>query len=106
MAARTLDWTGSSGMYYRYWMLGMDAKLNAEPGNYILAREGAADWYDAIYVGHTDDLSRLMEDHPKMDCIRSSGATHLFAHSSSASEQTRQMEADDITRLQEPNCNQ
>lgn len=54
MAARTLDWTGSSEMYYRYWMLGMEAKLNAEPGNYILAREGAADWYDAIYVGHTE----------------------------------------------------
>ena len=105
MSARTLDWTGSSGMFYRYWILGMDANLNAEPGNYIIAREGAADWYDAIYVGHTDDLSKLMQDHPQMECISDRNPTHLFVHASSPSEQTRQAEADDITRLQEPFCN-
>ena len=105
MSARTLDWTGSSGIFYRYWILEIGANLNAEPGNYIIAREGAADWYDAIYVGHTDDLSKLMQDHPQMECINDRNPTHLFVHASSPSEQTRHAEADDIARLQEPFCN-
>ncbi len=92
-------------MVYKYWRMELSTKFKPEPGNYVFAREGSPGWYDAIYVGQTGDLSTAFNSHPKMDCIRSRGATYIFVHSGTASEETRQAEADDIIQLQEPDCN-
>ena len=102
--ADTIEWTGKSGLKYKYWIHSLNTTFKAEPGNYIFAKEVEPGRFRPIYIGETADLSERFDNHHKMPCILRNGATHIHAHTNS-SQQNRLTEESDLLANYAPSCN-
>ena len=99
-------WHGSSGHPYTYHFHSIGASfIYSEPGNYIFARKTSPGNFRPIYIGETADLSERFDNHHKMQCIMSQGATHIHVHSSDSSVTVRQEEERDLVATWNPHCN-
>jgi len=106
MASRTITWEGTSGKTYKYWIydIGYD-NFDAVPANYIFTKETEPQTHRPIYIGETEDISERFDNHHKIDCIKKNGATHIHAHKSSTSKETRCAEESDLIKKWAPVCN-
>lgn len=78
--APTILWEGRSGKQYRYWIYPIGTTFSAVGGNYIFSKETRPGYWTPIYIGQTADLSVRFDNHHKMPCIKSHGATHIHVH--------------------------
>lgn len=101
---QTIDWEGTSGKSYRYWIHPIGNQFKAEPGNYIFAKEDSPGRWHPVYIGQTSNLDERFDQHHKMDCIRNHGATHIHAHLNSI-ETARLAEERDLISRFDPECN-
>ena len=105
--ADPIEWEGKSGTKYKYWITSLSATFKAEPGNYIFAREGPPNNFEAVYIGETGDLNRRLnvDDHEKIPCTRENGATHIFTHTNDRGEESRKAEETDLINKWSTPCN-
>jgi hypothetical protein len=101
----TIKWPGKSGKTYQYWIYPLPPNFSSEPGNYIFAKQTSPGKWTPVYIGQTDDLSERFDDHHKMPCIKSHGATHIHAHKNTNGETTRKAEEADLIARWNPPCN-
>ncbi len=100
----TIDWPGKSGNAYHYWIYPLPPAFEADPGNYVFARETKPARWIPIYVGETGDLSERFDDHHAMPCIKRNNATHIHVHAHTAGKEARQDEEADIIARWNPPC--
>ncbi len=102
----TIHWDGVSGSKYKYLIYPLPIPVfNSTPGNYVFVKETEPGSYRPIYVGETSDLSERFDNHHKMPCIQSEGATHITVHTSGSNADTRRAEESDIVNKWSPTCN-
>ena len=101
----TIEWAGSSGTKYKYWIHKIGTDFNAKPGNYCFAKESSPGRWTPLYFGQTGDLSERFDDHHKMGCAKRNGATHIHAHVSEGGERARLDEESDLIKKWNPTCN-
>jgi len=99
-------WTGFSGKKYSYQVFEMGTNFKDIPGNYIYAKKTNTGTWKALYIGQTSSLGNRLGDHEKEGCAKRNGATHIHAHSSPSSEQTRKIEEVDLIKNYSPACNE
>ena len=103
---QNINWVGASGTKYLYWIRPIGTTFNnAEPGNYVFAKETPPGTYTPIYVGETGDLSERFDNHHKMPCIKLNGATHITVHKGDTSVDVRRAEEQDLKDKYNPVCN-
>ncbi len=105
MPQPTINWPGQSGREYTYKIYSLSTEFKRLPGNYVFARENTPGKFLPVYIGETSDLSERFDNHHKMPCIRKHGATHICVHTSSADEEIRRAEEDDLITKWRPPCN-
>ncbi|MGA9137925.1 MAG: hypothetical protein WBZ39_08330 [Methylovirgula sp.] len=77
----TCDWIGASGKSYTYYIWPRHPDLKPDqPGNYIYAKLNEKGLWVPVYVGQGDLAVRATEDHHRVECIDSKGATHVHLH--------------------------
>lgn len=104
-AIGTISWTGNTGRSYKYWIYPLGAALQAKPGNYAFAKRLANGNWIPLYFGETQDLGCRFDNHHKIDLAKKNGATHLHAHLTDGTLQTRLDEETDLVRKWNPTCN-
>jgi predicted GIY-YIG superfamily endonuclease len=108
MSEPEIMWEGTSGKKYGYWIRSLYTNWKELPGNYIYAKETSpgSRKFLPVYIGQTVNLSQRLADHEKeAEAIRR-GATHIHAHTSSASEDDRLAEERDLIVKWSPPCNE
>lgn len=105
MAERTINWEGTSGKKYKYWVYALDTTFEKSPGNYVFAKTTKPDALLAIYIGETEDISERFDHHHKMPCILNNGATNICVHKSSDDREVRCEEESDLIANYHPVCN-
>ena len=65
----TINWNGSSGKAYKYWIYKIGTQFKDEPGNYVFAKETSPKRWSPVYIGETDSLARRIPNHEKLPCI-------------------------------------
>jgi hypothetical protein len=102
---KTIEWDGSSGSNYKYWIFEIDYVFKPkQPANYVFARKTQEHRWRPIYIGQTDDLGGGFEGLKKIQCIRQNGATHIHAHKNKKPEK-RLAEERDMIDYWHPVCN-
>ena len=93
-----IAWKGKSGIEYEYTACYLETGGEFFPGaaNYVFAREVEPNKFVPVYIGETDDLSRLFDDHHMMRFIERHKATHICVRDSGRSEVERQQEKKDL----------
>ena len=70
----TLSFTGSSGQHYTLRVYVWKTAFKAVPGVYVVVSRsvepGAPPRYEPLFVGATNDLSKVFEQHPRHDCFQ------------------------------------
>ena len=102
---KEINWTGKSGLTYKYGIYRIGTTFTAKPGNYVFAKETEPNRWSPIYVGETGDLSERFDNHHKMACIKLNGATHIHVHTSSSDVKVRRAEETDLINKWNPKCN-
>jgi hypothetical protein len=105
MADQTILWVGASGKHYKYWISPVSGSLDNKPGNYIFAKQMSPSGWIPLYIGQTNSLKNRLGDDEKLLCVRKKGGTHIHAHTSSANEQDRKAEEEDLLVNWDPPCN-
>jgi len=100
-----IEWEGTSGKKYKYWIYKIDTTFEAVAGNYVFARNIDQKYWQPVYIGQTSDLSERFDDHHKMPCIKQEEATHIHVHKSSDNEAERLAEESDLVKKWNPICN-
>lgn len=93
--APSILWIGKSGQKYRFWIYSYNKQFPAKPGNFIVCTMLANGW-KPVFIGHTQDLSKCIEEIQEIDCVEKSFPTHIHAHFNPDSEEQRLEEAKDI----------
>jgi hypothetical protein len=101
----TIQWEGTSGTTYKYYIYDLNEAHDAVPANYVFAKETKPNTYAPIYIGETGDISERFDNHHKIDCIRRHGATHIHTHKSSVDKKVRCVEEADLIAKWHPPCN-
>ena len=101
----TINWAGTSGEKYLYWIYKIGTPFTAKPSNYIFAKETKPNTWVAVYIGQTSDLSERLDNHNEMPCIKRNEGTHIHAHTSSSVDETRLAEERDLISRWSPVCN-
>jgi hypothetical protein len=104
MAEVTINWPGTSGKTYLYYIIPMGTSLQAKPGNYIFSRETKPGTWTPIYIGQTENLDIRFDNHHKASCITRGGVTHIHQHLS-GDEKSRLAEESDLVQKWKPPCN-
>jgi len=98
---------GASGTKYLGQLLALDEDLgNPECVYVIVAYQAATREYSTIYVGETTGLSNHIAKHPKRNCWRNKGATHVSVYRTHATPQRRQDIVKDILANYDVPCNE
>lgn len=85
------------GCAYLYYVYGWPSVFTtARPANYILCKTDGSSW-EPLYIGQTNDLSRLLDDHGAVPGTNYLGATHVHVHFN-ASQTARLAEEADLRR--------
>ncbi len=102
-----LDWPGLSGRPYRYYFLPniSAGAVKAEPGNYVFAKRLPNGNWAPIYFGKAENLSARLSQHEQWEPAKRQGATHVFAHTSTGTEQSRLAEERDLIQRWNPPLN-
>ena len=104
LMADEVTWNGQTGSY-KYWIYPWPFNFSIdEPRNHIFCKM-VNDVWQPIYIGETGDRSKRFDGHHAMECIKSNGATHIHAHSSSDHDWTRRLEEADLINAHDPPCN-
>src|SRR5688572_3250706 len=83
--ADLVTWRGASGTAYKYWAMGVGARVKQVDGNYIFAKRNRTGGWDAVYVGQGDLAARAnVDQHYKGELILSKGATHIMVRANSS----------------------
>ena len=94
--ADTWNWIGASGRSYTYKLFELPVSFSPRGyGNYVLARQGAADRWIPVFVGEGELATRISPNHYKAHCIEQKGATHAHVHLNS-DEHDRRAEVRDL----------
>lgn len=102
---RTIEWVGNSGTKYPYTIYPIGTIFTKASSNYVFAKETKPETFITIYIGETGDLSERFDDHHKMPCIKSNGATHITIHVGETSDTVRKAEEKDLRDNYDPVCN-
>ena len=105
MEERIINWPGSSGKTYQYWIYKIGTPFKDEPGNYIFVKQTSPNKWSPIYIGETDSLARRIPNHEKLPCVERNGGTHICVHTSSSNETARRSEESDLLNKWNPPCN-
>ena len=95
-------WPGKSGEEHLYRVYRLPCSFRPVPGNYIFAVETAPRKWTPIYIGETEDLSALFDQHHATLCISEYTATHIHVRSNDDGQEDRRDEADDLIARWEP----
>jgi hypothetical protein len=106
VADTTIEWPGSSGGTYTYWIHEIGTAFKDSPGSYIFAKETSPGRWTPVYIGETNSLKDRLSNHEKMPCVRRHSGTHVHAHTSSADGQVRREEEADLLNKWNPPCNE
>lgn len=104
-STNTCTWTGTSGTAYTYHYYPLGTVLRPVPGNYVFGYRSASGGWVALYVGQTEDLNARFDDHHKIDCAKSRGATHVHARVNNGGRDARLREEADLIMRYRPPCN-
>jgi hypothetical protein len=97
MEQKKCSWHGISKKEYVYSIFEMPPSFKiGQPGNYIFTKKNSAGQWVPIYIGQTKDLGERFDDHHKVPCIISKGATHIHAHLNKGGENARTNEESDL----------
>ena len=105
MSEPEVNWPGTSGRNYGYWVYPIGTNLKDSPGNYIYAKANNLGTWNAVYIGQTSSLRDRLNNHEKEPCARQNGATHIHAHIGAFDEQPRMAEEKDLITIHKPVCN-
>ncbi len=103
----TVDFTGKSGMTYRYWnLINTTAPgIQAIGGNYVFVKQLQNGTYMPLYFGEAGDLQARIPTHERLAEAVRLGATHIMAHGTPAGEQARLAEERDLIQFWNPPLN-
>ena len=101
----TINWAGTSGKKYTYWIYEIGTSFKSIPGNYIFAKETKPNTWAAVYIGQTSDLSERLDNHDEMPCVKRNGGTHIHAHVNNGEPAVRLAEERDLISRWSPTCN-
>lgn len=101
----TITWKGQSGKEYKYYVYDLDATHDPVPANYIFTKKKEDNTHTPIYIGQTGNVEGYFDNHPKTDCLRKYGTTHVCTHKSSADEKVRRAEESDLIKKWTTPCN-
>ena len=104
----TLSFTGSSGQHYTLRVYVWKTAFKAVPGVYVVVSRsvepGAPPRYEPLFVGATNDLSKVFEQHPRHDCFQLHYANTIgVLKEADAGERARIVA--DLTAALRPHCN-
>lgn len=110
MTQRKTDWTGATGTKYEYRVWPISTRFKAgQPGNYIFtkATPGAdgSNTHTPLYIGETGDLGERFDNHHKIGCVGSHGATHLLVRGNTGGVEARREEERDLLNVYGTPCN-
>ena len=101
-----LRWTGLSGKKYRFSLHPIGASFVAVPACYIFTKRNGNGRWSAVYIGETSDLSQRLENHHKMPCIHSHGATHICVNASGMTSARERLDVEkDLLAVNYAPCN-
>lgn len=105
----TATFTGKSGRAYDFRIYLWEHKFKALPAVYIVTERAiepnSPPTFSPVYVGVTDDLSRIFESHEKQECFEMYYAnTIAVLAESDPSERARVLQ--DLLEALDPPCNQ
>lgn len=104
----TVTFSGESGREYNFRVYSWEHAFKALPAIYVVTERGiepqGAASYTPIYLGTTDDLSRIFEGHKKSECFQMYYA-NTIAVLAGLTPQERQQTADDLLQALDPPCN-
>ena len=101
IGAITVD--GASGLPYSFNVYAFNASLKAVGGVYVVTRL-ANDEHTILYIGQTEDLSVIFEDHDKIDCFRKHKANCICVHRDDSKASRLDKEVD-LIEAWNPPCN-
>lgn len=77
----TCNWRGASGAVYTYHIWDLPAHLDRNQyGNYIYCKKDQWGTWIPIYIGEGDLADRISDQHHRISCIKTKGATHAHLH--------------------------
>jgi hypothetical protein len=99
---------GKSGKDYRFTVYPLGTKIRKRAGLYVIAsrsHDGVSGHdYEAVYVGHTEDLSQPFDRHHKAQEFSRCGANCICLHAEE-SEESRIEKEQDLVAAMNPKCN-
>lgn len=97
-------WRGLSGTEYEYsaCYLEMEGEFFPGPVNFVIAREVQPNKFEPLYIGETDHLDRVLDDHHLMRALQWNKATHVCVHVSSDNVGVRLAEKKDLVEYWDP----
>jgi len=97
----TCNWPLGNGQTLEFKIYGFNTRWNEVAGLYIFAYSHENYWH-ALYVGQTDDFSRRLACHERLDEALRKGATHIHASAVSQAANRDKWEKMLIRKLQPP----
>lgn len=99
---------GQSGNTYRFTVYPLCTRIRKIAGLYVIANRSHDDTtghqHQALYVGHTEDLSQPFERHHKAREFERCGANCICLHADK-SEDSRMEKERDLVAAMQPICN-
>lgn len=100
--------SGASGRKYAFNICPIDNQFSPLGAIYYFIKREKIQYkkysHERIYLDHTDDLSKLLDDHPKSSCIRKRGVNYLYVYIDK-NEQSRKEKIKDLLNTHIPPCN-
>ena len=104
----TVTFAGRSGEQHELRIYVWETKFKALPGVYVIASRsiepGAAPTYQPLFVGTSDDLSKIFKNHPRSECFQLHYANTIGVLKEPDAAARERIVADLIAGLQPP-CN-
>jgi hypothetical protein len=85
--------SGRSGIGYHFDMYSRSTEFRPLPAIYVMVRYDAQG-HNIVYIGETEDLSSLSNNHHRKTCFDQHGANHVWVHTVSNPEHRHKAKAD------------
>lgn len=103
---QAIEWTGTSGTRYRYYIWPRGAKIEGNPpGNFLHVKVADDGTLAPVYIGQTDDLNRRLLSKEEEESVNANQATQLHIRTSYQGEHDRLTEKYDLMACWQPVCN-
>jgi hypothetical protein len=109
MVSQIVTCTGASGTSYEFDVDPIGLAYEPKPGVYIFSKLSNNGKWTALFVGSTYDLHGTLKTylkiHPKLECLKREGATHIGTLLVKGGEAERDRIVSDLIKSVTPPCN-